>query len=146
MRKSLFAVLIVGVMALGASSASAVTLEMTSSPESGSTVSPGDEVSLGLTITNETDEKDIIMVRFNMTIETDRGVITIGGSGRPLRLRLAPGQSVSKSIAAVIPEGLADLPFDFVKFTIKVVAEGKRSQTSAEDSVTLTLEPAPIGG
>ncbi len=122
----------------GATTAKAVTIDLSSSPPSGSTLYPGDTLVLSVTVTNDTAKKDFVFVWFSITIEGGGRPVVLG-KARPLRLKLDSGESVTKTITATIPEFPPVLPLGLIDVTIEATAEGKKSKTTDTDSVYFFL-------
>jgi len=139
-RKMMCFAIVFPVFLMGATVAKAVTIDL-SSPQEGDVLGPGDTVELTLTVTNDTPKKDIVFVWFTMTLEVEglEEPIVLG-KARPLRLKLDPDESITKTLAATIPEFLPDLPFGLIDVTIEATAEGKKSKTTDTDSVYFTLD------
>jgi len=108
-------------MWLLATTAQAVQTELTS-PQAGTTVYPGDEVEVTLTLTNETGDKDIVHVYFDLIVEIDGQPVVAGTAKR--RMKLAPGETV----------GEADV-------TIAATAKGRKSKTEDSAAVYLVVSP-----
>ena len=139
MSKKMLLLAIVCPILMAATTAQAVTVDL-ASPQEGTVLGPGDSVEVTMTITNETADKDIVFVWLSLTIDADRQEIVLG-QARPLRLKLEAGESVSKTIAATIPDVfIPQLLAGIYDVTINAVAEGKKSKTTDEDMLLFTLE------
>ena len=68
MRKTIAAAAVLLAFGLWASSAQAVELDLTSLDD-GQDISPGDWVEMTVTVTNETDTKDIVHIGFDLIVE-----------------------------------------------------------------------------
>jgi hypothetical protein len=134
-RRSITGAAVVLSMWLLATTAQAVQTELTS-PQAGTTVYPGDEVEVTLTLTNETGDKDIVHVYFDLIVEIDGQPVVAGTAKR--RMKLAPGETVSETILGVVPEvpltGEADV-------TIAATAKGRKSKTEDSAAVYLVVSP-----
>ncbi len=137
-RKMLCLGILCSIYLMGAATAQAVTIDL-SSPQEGEVLGPGDTVELTMVVTNDTDKKDIVFVWLSMVIETEERTIVLGRA-RPLRLKMDAGDEVTKTIAATIPEFLPELPFGLLDVTIEATADGKRSKTTDTDSTYFTLD------
>jgi hypothetical protein len=133
LKKLMFASVLCAAFAMGATSAQAVTIDL-SSPQEGQVLHPGDAVEATVTVTNDTASKDVIHVTFTATA---LGYPVTGQA--KIRLKLAAGESVTRTIGAVIPADL-QLPGP-VEVTITGVAVGKISGTQASDSISATVAP-----
>ena len=136
-KKTLF-LTAVGLIFLMGANAKAVDIIL-DSPQNGGTVGPGDTVELTLTVKNDQDTADLILVSFCMMIDTGERVITLG-RGRPLRLKLEPGETLTKTVAATIPADLPPLPIGPLDITIQAAAKGVKTGTEDSDSVFFTLD------
>lgn len=134
LKKMMYAAILCSVFAVGATTAQAVTIDL-SSPQEGTTVYPGDMVELTVEVTNDWDKRDIVHVELTITIG-DR----YAAKGR-LRMRMAPGEVITQTISAVIPEQLPVT--EPMPVTLEAVAIGRRSKTEDSDTISLTLAPLP---
>ncbi|NIP97352.1 MAG: hypothetical protein GWO24_29515, partial [Akkermansiaceae bacterium] len=81
MRKTIAAAAVLLALGLWASSAQAVELDLTSDAE-GQDICPGDWVEVTVTVTNETDKKDIVHVDFDLTVEVGGQTVFTGAAKR----------------------------------------------------------------
>jgi hypothetical protein len=125
-------------LGMWAAPAQAVEINLTS-PQEGTTVYPGDFVEITATVTNETDKKDIIHIVFDLVVEVG-GQPLFAGQAK-MRMKLAPGETVSETMGAEIPDPLP-LPGEG-DVTITATANGKISKTQDTDSLFLTVAPSP---
>ena len=128
----LAAILCAGVL-VAAPTARAVDVDLQPAEQ---TAGPGETVSLTISVTNDTDEGDMVLVFLSLTVEVEGKTITLG-KGRPIRLKLDAGESVEKTIEATLPEDLPVLPIGDVTLTITADAKGVKSGT--EDTATATI-------
>lgn len=115
--------------------AQAVTLDL-SSPQEGTTVHPGDTVEMTATVTNDTEETDLILLTFTLTVDIPDHPVSVSGE---FRLVLEAGESVSESYGIEIPADL-QLPGP-ATVTIEATATGVDSGTEDSDTLTLTVAP-----
>jgi len=123
------------VFVLGVASAQAVTIDL-SSPQEGTVVHPGQTVSLTITVTNDTNKRDLITLTGSAIVE---GVPVDVPVGYKSKKNLKPGQVWTQTISGTIPADLV-LPGP-VAVTVTGVATGKKSGTTASDSVSATAAP-----
>src|SRR5436189_1377523 len=89
------------VLAFGATTASAVTLDITS-PQAGTVLHPGDTIDVTVTVTNDTDKPDIIGLVLRHTLTVNGHTFLLGTANR-VRFRLGAGQSVSNTLEFTVP-------------------------------------------
>lgn len=118
------------------SKASAISVDL-SSPQEGVTLAPGDSLELGLTVTNDSDAPELAVMRMDVVGKGSIGNIP-GISHKPIRLILAPGESVTKVFELVFPDYKL-LPAGEYIIDIEVIAYGRVTGTEATDSITLVL-------
>ena len=121
----------------GAAAAQAVTVDL-SSPQEGTEVQPGATIEMTVTVTNDAEIKDCVVVTLKLVAEGIQHPVVAKGW---IRLKLEPGETATRTIALVVPETL-ELSGP-VPASIEATASGKKTQTEATDSVSLTLVPAP---
>lgn len=136
------------VLAMGlVPSASAVTVEL-SSPQAGETLEPGDTLEITLTVTNDTDEPDqvVSVLDSQVTVKNPGDGIPDPGPGnirdishKPIRIKLGPGESVTRHIRLVLPD-YSQLPAGEYAATVSVESDGQYSRTTAGDSFSFTLK------
>jgi hypothetical protein len=122
-------------LGLWASSAQAVEIDLTSADEGG-VIYPGDWVEVTVTVTNETDRKDIVHINFDLTVEVAGETVFTGAAKR--RLKLAAGETVQETIGTEIPVTPLTEEADV---TVDALAKGRVSKTEASDSLFMTLSP-----
>ena len=125
---------------------SAVTVDL-SSPQEGTALAPGDTLELALTVTNDSNAPDLVVLVMDVQVgagvsgdgvpEPAPGNIP-GISHKPIRIKLGPGQSVTKSLELILP-AYKQLPAGEYAITISVEANGLLSQTQASDTIALLL-------
>jgi uncharacterized protein YfaS (alpha-2-macroglobulin family) len=120
---------------LWAASAQAVELDLTSEDE-GQIIEPGDWVQVTVSVTNETDQKDIVHIDFDLTVEVAGETVFTGSAKR--RMKLAAGETVEETIGTEVPVTPLTEEADV---TIDATAKGRKSKTEASDSVYMTLVP-----
>lgn len=135
MRKTIAAAAVLLALGLWASSAQAVQLDLTSDAE-GQDICPGDWVEVTVTVTNETDKKDIVHVDFDLTVEVGGETVFTGAAKR--RMKLAAGETVEETIGTEVPVTPLTEEADV---TVDALAKGRKSKTEASDSVYMTLLP-----
>jgi len=128
------------------STVSAVTVDL-SSPQEGTTVAPGDMVELSLDIANDSEAFELVIAFMDVEVgdrisgdgipEPGPGNIP-GISHKPIRIKLAPGESTTIDFELVLPD-YAKLPVGTYAFTISVEASGLISQTDAGDTLEFLL-------
>ncbi len=127
-------------------SVSAVTVDL-SSPQEGTTLAPGDSLEVALTVTNDSDAVDTVVVvldvQVNEKVPGDGIPVPAPGnipgiSHKPIRIKLAPGQSVTRNFELVLPD-YTNLPPGDYNMTIIADASGLLSKTEASDSVSLLM-------
>ncbi len=117
--------------------AQAVTIDL-SSPQEGTTVYPGDTVSMTASITNETDAPDLILVTVSLTADVPGNPVNFEGS---FRLPLDAGETAEQTLEFDVPADL-QVPAE-IPVTISATAVGQESGTEDSDSLSLTLAPLP---
>jgi hypothetical protein len=137
MMKNSILLAVVGILFTIAGSAQAVVIDM-NSPQDGQTLRRGDDIQLGLTLENETEVRDVVFVKFKMIISSDDQAIVL--QGRPLRVRMDAGQVLEWEIEAQIPEFLPPLPAGPISIIIEARAEGTKSGTESNSSVSYILD------
>ena len=135
MRKTIAAVAVLLAFGLWASSAQAVEIDLTSADEGG-VIYPGDWVEVTVTVTNETDKKDIVHIDFDLTVEVAGETVFTGAAKR--RMKLAAGETVSETIGTEVPVTPLTEEADV---TVDATAKGRKSKTEASDSIFMTLQP-----
>jgi hypothetical protein len=137
LRKLFFACLVCPILVWGATTASAVTFDL-SSPQNGTVVHPGGTLQLTVAIGNDTANPEVIVVALRHTLTVNGHTFVLGTANR-VRLRLEPGQTVTKTLELTIP---AQLPAQFTSATLTIdgTARGLESGTSASSSVSFTIE------
>jgi hypothetical protein len=136
-RKLMYSVVLGSILLFGTAAAQAVTVEL-SSPQEGTEVQPGATVEMTVTVTNDAAIKDCVAVSLKLVAEGIQHPVVAKGW---LRLKLEPGETVTRTIALVVPAALK-LPGP-VPATLQADASGNKTQTEATDSVSLTLVPIP---
>lgn len=136
MLRRCFLTLVAGAfLVLGTTAAQAVTIDL-SSPQEGAEVCPGEAVELSVVVTNDTAECDCVVVVLKFVADGIKHPVLTRGY---IRVKLQPGESVTKTVALTVP---ADLELEGpVAATIQAEATGKKSQTEAADSLSITLVP-----
>jgi hypothetical protein len=135
LRKATLAVVLCPLFVLGATVAQAVTIDV-SSPQAGTEVQPGGAIEMTVTVTNETTMKDCIAVVFKLTVDGIKHPVQARGY---LRLKLEAGESVTETIALVVPEDLELAgPTPAI---VDITATGNKTQTSDSETLDLTLVP-----
>lgn len=129
------------------STVSAVTVDL-SSPQEGTTVAPGDTVELTLTVTNDSEEVEFVIAFMDVEVgdrvsgdgipEPGPGNIP-GISHKPIRIKLAPGESTTIDYELVLPD-YSNLPTGTYAFTISIEANGLLSKTESSDTLEFFLE------
>ncbi len=117
--------------------AQAVTIDL-SSPQEGTTVYPGDTVSMTASITNDTDAPDMILVTVSLTADVPGDPVSFEGS---FRLPLDAGETAEQTLEFDVPADL-QVPAE-IPVTITATAVGQESGTEDSDSLSLTLAPLP---
>ena len=135
MRKTIATVAVLLAFGLWASSAQAVEFDLTSEAE-GQDICPGDWVMVTVSVTNETDKKDIVHVDFDLTVEVAGETVFTGSAKR--RMKLAAGETVEETIGTEVPVTPLTEEADV---TVDATAKGRKSKTEASDSVYMTLLP-----
>ena len=92
-------------LGMWAAPAQAVQIDL-ASPAEGGVVQPGDEVEATITVTNDTAEKDIVHITFDLTVEIAGEPVYTATAKR--RMKLAADEAVIETILVVIPD--VDLP------------------------------------
>ncbi|NIP27568.1 MAG: hypothetical protein GWN67_23595 [Phycisphaerae bacterium] len=128
---------VLSVLFVMGSTAQAVVIDM-NSPQDGLTVGRGDTIQMTVKLTNDTDIKDVVNVRFRMTLTGDDKSIVL--QGRPMRLRMEPGQELEWTVETTIPEFLPPLPTGPIDIVIIGRAEGLKSGTESNDTVSFILD------
>lgn len=130
--------IVLGLMLLlGTAAAQAVTVDI-SSPQEGTEVQPGAAVEITVTVTNDAEIKDCVVVTLKLVVEGIQHPVAAKGW---IRLKLEPGESVTRTIELTVP---ADLELEGPTVaTIEATASGKKTGTTDSDSLSLTLVPAP---
>lgn len=118
------------------SEVSAITVDL-SSPQEGVTLAPGDSLELDLTVTNDSDALELAVLRMDIVGKGSIGNIP-GISHKPIRLILAPGESVTKVFELVFPDYKLLPPGEYI-IDIAVIAYGRVTETEATDTITLVL-------
>ena len=136
-RKLTYSVVLGLVLLFGTAAAQAVTVDL-SSPQEGTEVQPGATVEMTVTVTNDAAIKDCVVVTLKLVTEGIQHPVVAKGW---IRLKLEPGETATRTIALTVPDTL-ELAGP-VPATIEAAASGKKTATSAVDSVSLTLVPAP---
>jgi uncharacterized membrane protein len=129
------------------STVSAVTVDLSSTQE-GTTVAPGDTVELSLNVTNDSEEVEFVIAFMDVEVgdrvsgdgipEPGPGNIP-GISHKPIRIKLAPGESTTIDYELVLPD-YANLPAGTYAFTISIEAKGLLSKTESSDTLEFFLE------
>lgn len=135
MRKTIAAAAVLLAFGLWASSAGAVELDLTS-PDEGGVIHPGDWVEVTVSITNETNTKDIVHIDFDLIVEVEGETVFTGSAKR--RMKLAAGETVNETIGTEVP--ITPLTEE-ADVTVDATAKGRKSKTEASDSVYMTLLP-----
>jgi uncharacterized protein YfaS (alpha-2-macroglobulin family) len=135
MGKTISAVAVVLLLGLWTGSAQAVELDLTS-PQEGGVIYPGDWVEVTVTVTNETDDKDIIHIDFDLSVEVGGQTVFTGSAKR--RMKLAAGETVQETIGTEVPVTPLTAEADV---TVDATAKGRKSKTEASDSIFMTLMP-----
>lgn len=137
-RKLTYSVVLGLILLFGTAAAQAVTVDL-SSPQEGMEVQPGATVEMTVVVTNDAEIKDCIVVTLKLVVEGIQHPVVAKGW---IRLKqLQPGESVTRTIELTVP---ADLELEGpTPAAIEATASGKKTETSATDSVSLTLVPAP---
>ncbi len=126
------------ILLFGTATAQAVTVDI-SSPQEGTEVQPGAAVEMTVTVTNDAEIKDCVVVTLKLVVEGIQHPVAAKGW---IRLKqLAPGESVTRTIELTVPANLElEGP---TPATIEATASGKKTGATASDSLSLTLVPAP---
>jgi hypothetical protein len=122
-------------LGLWSAPAQAVQIDLTS-PSEGGVVAPGDEVEATVIVVNDTDEKDIVHVTFDLTVEIAGQPVYAATAKR--RMKLAAGETVVETILVVVPE--VELPAPALA-TVDALAKGRKSKTEDADSLSVTVIP-----
>ena len=117
--------------------ASAVTVDL-ASPQEGMTLTPGDVLELALTVTNDTEDPDLVVLVLDVQVGSGEPGNIPGISHKPIRIKLAPGASVTRNLELVLPL-YKQLPAGEYAITISVEAKGLISQTQASDTIAFLL-------
>ena len=118
--------------------ASALTVDLSSpqAQEEGVTLAPGDTVELNLDITN--DSESMVVLRMGVVGKGPIGNLP-GISHKPIRILLAPGESVTKTFELVLNE-YKGLPAGEYEITLSVFAKGLISKSEwVSDTVNLLM-------
>ena len=124
------------ILVWGATMAQAVTIEL-SSPQAGEAIQWGDTVDLTVTITNETDIRDVVTIRLD-TIAIVKGKPTVLARSRTMRLKLPPGEVQTKTTQLTMPNRL---PEGTTGIIIRASALGLQTETSSTSTVAFTVIP-----
>lgn len=116
--------------------ASALTVDLWS-PQEGVALTPGDAVELNLDITNDSESIDLVVLRMDVVGKGPIGNLP-GISHKPIRIVLAPGESVTKTFELVLNK-YKNLRAGDYNIAISVEAKGWISQTLASDTIELLL-------
>lgn len=129
------------------STVSAVTVDL-SSPQEGTTVAPGDTVELSLNVTNDSEAIEFVIAFMDVEVgdrvsgdgipEPGPGNIP-GISHKPIRIKLAPGESTTIDYELILPD-YVKLPVGTYGFTISIEASGLISKTESSDTLEFFLE------
>lgn len=120
--------------------ASALTVDLSSpqAQEEGVTLAPGDTVELNLDITNDSESIDMVVLRMGVVGKGPIGNLP-GISHKPIRILLAPGESVTKTFELVLNE-YKGLPAGEYEITLSVFAKGLISKSEwVSDTVNLLM-------
>jgi hypothetical protein len=101
------------------------------------TLAPGDAVELNLDVTNDSDWIDLVVMRMDVVGKGPIGNLP-GINHKPIRLLLAPGESVTKTFELVLNK-YTNLPAGEYEITLSVAAIGLISETEASDTVSLVM-------
>jgi uncharacterized protein YfaS (alpha-2-macroglobulin family) len=135
MRKIVYCLVALAVVGIGASTVQAVAIDL-SSPQEGTVLHPGDTVSLTVTVTNNSSRRDLITVTGTAAVS---GITVPGPLTYSIQLNLKAGEVYTQTFSGTIP---ADYQLgNPVSVTLTAVAVGKKSGTTASDSVSATVEP-----
>jgi hypothetical protein len=133
--KWIAAAAVVFALGLWAAPADAVQIDI-SSPQEGQVIEPGDWVEMTVTVTNETDKKDIIIISFDLTVEIGGQPVFTGAAKR--RMKLKAGETVEETIGTTVPE----LPLtEEADVTVEATANGRVSKTEDSDILFATVVP-----
>ena len=136
MRKTIAAAAVVLAFGLWASSAQAVQLDLTSEAE-GQDICHGDWVEVTVSVTNETGDKDIVHIDFDLTVEVEGETVFTGSAKR--RMKLAAGAAEEETIGTEVPVTPLTEEADV---TVNAAAKGRKSKTEDPDnSIYMTLLP-----
>jgi hypothetical protein len=116
---------------------SAVTVDL-SSPQEGTALAPGDTLELALTVTNDSNAPDLVVLVLDVQVGDGEPGNIPGISHKPIRIKLGPGQSVTKNLELVLPDYKKLLSGEYA-ITLSVEANGLLSQTQASDTIALLL-------
>lgn len=136
-RKLLCTMVLCPLFIWGVTAAQAVTVDI-SSPQEGTEVQPGDMLEMTVVVTNDTTAKDCVAVTLKLVAEGIKHPVVARGY---VRVKLAPGETVTETIALVVP---ADLQLAGpTPATLQADASGNKTQTTDSDSFSITLVPLP---
>ena len=116
---------------------SAVTVDI-SSPQEGGILAPGDTIELAVTVTNDSESADIAVLTLDVLAGDGEPGNIPGINHKPIRIRLAPGESKSINLELVLPE-YKKLPSGSYDISISASVKGLISGTQASDSVSLLM-------
>jgi len=136
LRKLLYTAFLCQLLAVGVTTVQAVTVDI-SSPQEATEVKPGDTIELTVTVTNDSPDRDCVAVTLKLVADGIKHPVVARGW---IRLKLEPGETVTKTIALTVPADL-QLPGP-VAATLEAVATGNKSGTQDTDSLSITLVPA----
>jgi hypothetical protein len=135
MGKTITAAAAVLLLGLWAASAQAVEIDLYSDADGGF-IEVGDWVVVEVTVTNETDKKDIVHVDFDLIVEVGGETVFTGSAKR--RMKLGAGDTIIEEIGTEVP--VTPLT-EAAAVTVDATAKGRKSKTEASDSVHMTLLP-----
>ena len=115
--------------------ASAVTVDLASLQEV--PLVPGDTLGLSLTVANETEAPDLAMLVMDADIADGPNNVP-GISHKPIRIKLAPSASETKTFELILPL-YKQLPAGEYTITISVTAKGLISKTESSDSISFVM-------
>jgi hypothetical protein len=116
---------------------SAITVDL-SSPQEGAILAPGDTLELALTVGNDSEGVDLAVLIMDVEVGGGEPGNIPGINHKPIRIKIGPGQSVTKNLELVLP-AYKQLPPGEYAITISVEAKGLLSQTEATDAIALLL-------
>jgi hypothetical protein len=126
---------VVFALGLWAAPADAVQIDI-SSPQEGQVIEPGDWVEMTVTVTNETDKKDLVIISFDLTFEIGGQPVFTGAAKR--RMKLKAGETKEETIGTQVPE----LPLtEEADVTVEATANGRVSKTEDSDILFATVVP-----